>query len=442
MLDLRYRTILAMAIPLMGSTFIQSIVLITDSSFLSRYDTVAFDAAGNAGLIYLTLFMALVGISDGAQILMARRIGQSKEGLLSRIFGTTLLINLLFVLVLLALIQFIIPDLILSYCEHQDVALGQIDYIQIRGYGLLFSLVSLVMNAYFMAMGKTVFVLISALITAFSNIGLDYVFIFGHYGVAEMGLKGAALASTIADGIGMIFLTVVLYFNSTQRRHKIFSEMSYNYHSFKEVFRLGTPIVLQGVLALSTWTVFFVWIEQIGKFELTVSQNIRALYFLAFVPVWGFGATAKTYVSQYAGRQEFKEIKIIVRKIQLLTVVFLIVFFHGAILYPETMISLVNPNPEYMQQSVAILRFTFGSVLICGVGSVYFHAINGTGNTRYTFYVEGITVVLYIISAYLLIKIYKVELFWVWSVEYIYFGSISLFSFIYMRFFNWQKKQI
>ncbi len=79
MLSLNYRTILAVAIPLMGSTFIQSIVLLTDSSFLSRYDTLAFGAAGNGGLIYITLLMVLVGLNEGTQILMARRIGESQE---------------------------------------------------------------------------------------------------------------------------------------------------------------------------------------------------------------------------------------------------------------------------------------------------------------------------------------------------------------------------
>ena len=57
MLDYNYRTILSVAIPLMGSTFIQSIVLLTDSSFLSRFGTEEFDAAGNAGLIYISFFM-------------------------------------------------------------------------------------------------------------------------------------------------------------------------------------------------------------------------------------------------------------------------------------------------------------------------------------------------------------------------------------------------
>ncbi|MDG1148539.1 MAG: MATE family efflux transporter, partial [Crocinitomicaceae bacterium] len=110
MLDLKYRSILGMALPLMASTLIQSIVLITDSSFLSRYDTIAFDAVGNGGLIYITCFMALVGLSDGAQILMARRIGENKENRLARIFGTTLFANAITSIALILLIMFVIPN--------------------------------------------------------------------------------------------------------------------------------------------------------------------------------------------------------------------------------------------------------------------------------------------------------------------------------------------
>ena len=62
--------------PLMVSGFIQSIVLLTDSAFLSRYSTLAFDAVGNAGLLFITCFMILVGLGDGTQIILARRIGE------------------------------------------------------------------------------------------------------------------------------------------------------------------------------------------------------------------------------------------------------------------------------------------------------------------------------------------------------------------------------
>lgn len=442
MLDLRYRSILAMAVPLMGSTFIQSIVLITDSAFLSRYDTIAFDAAGNGGLVYITLIMALVGMSDGAQILMARRIGQQKEHLLARIFGTTLFTNFLLVLVLFSLITFILPDFIQSYAHNKAVAKGQIDYINIRGYGLFFAMISLSINAYFMAMGKTSVVFLSAIVTACSNVFLDYSLIFGHFGFPEMGLKGAAIASTLSDGLGMIFLFIVLTKSKSRKEHKLFAQLSYNTKSFKELIKLGTPILMQGLIALSTWTVFFAWIEQMGTHELTISQNIRSLYFIAFIPIFGFGATTKTYISQLIGNKRFDEIPKAIRRIQLMTLLFLFIFFHGAILYPEQLIKIINPEETFLAESSSILRYVGGSIFLFGFCSVYFHTINGSGNTRFTFYVELISVLVYILFAYLFIKVYKLDIYWVWTVEYIYFGVMGALSFGYLKLFNWQKKQI
>ena len=78
--------------PLMVSGFIQSIVLLTDSAFLSRYSTLAFDAVGNAGLLFITCFMILVGLGDGTQIILARRIGEKKTEQLPYVFTTALLV--------------------------------------------------------------------------------------------------------------------------------------------------------------------------------------------------------------------------------------------------------------------------------------------------------------------------------------------------------------
>ncbi len=431
-----------MAIPLMASTFIQSVVLITDSSFLSRYDTIAFDAVGNGGLIYITLFMTLVGMSDGAQILMARRIGEKKENLLSRIFGSALLNNFLLSILLIVVITQVMPNVLKSYSLNQDVAQGQIEYLRIRSYGLFFAFISLTINAYFMAIGKTKYVLISALFIAFSNIILDYLLISGNQGFEAMGIEGAAIASTFADGIGATFLFFAFVMAKEQRAQSILKNLSISKESLIQLFKISSPIMLQGFVALSTWTVFFTWIEQIGTHELTVSQNIRSLYFLAFVPVWGFGATTKTYVSQYVGNKDYDSIKPILKRIQILSILFLFVFFHGALLYPETMISLVNPNQEFMADSVAILRFVSGSVIIYSLGSIYFHAINGTGNTRHNFYIELLAVIVYLIAAFIFIKVYQLEIFWIWTVEYIYFITIGLLSYLYIHKYDWKRKEI
>ena len=213
MLELRYKTILAVALPMMISGFIQSIVLITDAAFISRYSTEAFDAVGNGGLIYITMYMCLLGMGDGAQIIIARRIGEERPEAIGRIFGSSVLMNCLLAAVLFVILYFIMPGAILGYSKNQEIAALQGDYIQIRSFALFFSMITIAIQAFFLAKGRTVVVLIAALITALSNVFLDYGLIFGEMGLPEMGLKGAALASTIADGFGMLFLLVYLFFS-------------------------------------------------------------------------------------------------------------------------------------------------------------------------------------------------------------------------------------
>ena len=149
MLDLRYKTILTVALPLMVSSFIQAVVLLTDTAFLSRYSTLSFDAAGNAGLIYVTMFMALIGMGDGAQILIARRIGQKNIDAIGRIFGTSIIVHLLLAGVLFLFLQLAIPSMLQSYSKYQDLALAQIDFISIRSFALFFAMISLPIQAFF-----------------------------------------------------------------------------------------------------------------------------------------------------------------------------------------------------------------------------------------------------------------------------------------------------
>ncbi len=401
MLEYKYKNILGVALPLMVSSFIQSIVLISDSAFLSRYDTLAFDACGNASLIYVTLFMALNGLSDGVQILIARRIGQDKQHAIGRIFGTSVFTIGIVSLLLFVFLFFIVPILLPLYTKHTDLAKAQIEFLSIRGYALLFCMISLPIQAFFLAIGKTWVVLLSAL-----------------------------------------FLAFFLVFSNERRSFKMFEHFAFQWKSFMELIKIGTPLFFQGFVALASWTIFFTWIEQMGKFELTVSQNIRSFYFLAFVPILGFAATTKTYISQYVGKVDFDAIKIIQRRIQFLTVLFLFVFFHGALFYPKTMIAWINPASTYIQKSAEILRFIAGSFLIFGLISVKFQTVNGSGNTIASFLIEFCSITIYLFSSYLLIKVWSVDIFWVWSVEYVYFGSLGILSIGYLHFFNWKTKKI
>ena len=442
LLPITYRSILGVALPMMVSGFIQSIVLITDSAFISRYSVEGFDAVGNAGLAYITFYMMLLGMSDGAQILMARRIGESREDQLGRILNATWVILGVLAVIFFTILTLFIPSWISAYSRNQEVASLQGEFIRHRSFALFFCMITLGFQAFYLARGKSWVVLVAALITASTNILFDYLLIFGIGVFPEMGVAGAATASSIADGLGMIFLVVFTLSSKENYAYHLFGTMKGVWLELKELINIGTPLLLQGFSALFTWTLFFTWIEQMGKYQLTVSQNIRSIYFLAFVPIWGFAGTTKTYISQYIGAAKQKELPRIQRRIQLLTLLFMLLTFHGAVLYPETLISIINPHEQYLKDSSAILRLVAGSILLFALVSVYFQTIHGSGNTVASMTIEIISVCVYTLSVYLFIKVWAFDIYHVWTVEYIYFGTMGLLSYLYLKIFTWNNKRI
>lgn len=440
MLALNYKAILGMALPMMVSGFIQSIVLITDASLISRYSTEAFDAVGNGGLLYVTVYMCLLGMGDGAQIIIARRIGEERISAIGRVFGTSFLTNFLLAIGFFILLHWLLPSAIVGYSKNHEIALLQGDFIRVRSYALFFAMITITIQAFLLAKGKTMIVLYAALITAISNIFLANSLIFGRNGLPEMGIEGAALANTIADALGMLFLVIYLIFSTERKEYQLFAHFKFELASMKELLKVGSPLMFQGFFALATWTLFFTWLEQKGQFDLTVSQNIRAIYFLAFVPIWGFAGTTKTYISQYIGAKKFDEIPTIQKRIQLMTLLFLCVTFHGAIFYPEALIRLINPAELYVHKSAQILRLISVSIMLYGFSSVYFQTIHGSGNTLHSMFIEFGIVSVYVVFCYLFIKVWNLDVYWIWTVEYIYFILMGLASISYLRLYDWKKK--
>jgi putative MATE family efflux protein len=442
MLALNYRTILGVALPMMVTGFIQSIVLLTDASLIARHSTAAFDAVGNAGLLYVTLYMCLAGMADGAQIIIARRIGQQRPDLIGQVFGTTVWVLMALAIMLFLVLYFIMPDFVYTYSAQKEIAHLQGIYIEQRSFSLFFAMITLAIQSFFLAEGKSWVVLVTSLLTASSNALLAYLLIFGEWGLPELGIRGAALASTMADAIGMLSMLGFLWFSDERRKYKLLSYFKLHLGSLKELLRVGSPLLLQGFSALATWTLFFTWLEQKGTFDLTVSQNIRSIYFLAFVPIWGFAGTTKTYISQYLGAKKFEQIPLIQRRIQLLTLSFMLLTFHGAVLYPEAMIRMVNPAEAYVAKSADILRLIAVSILVFGFISVYFQTIHGSGNTLHSMLIEFFTVGVYAIFCYLFIKVWNLDIFWIWTVEYIYFGLLGVISILYLKNVAWQNKNV
>lgn len=429
----------------MLGTFVQSIVTFTDAVFVSELGGVAIGAFGNGSLVYISLFMFCRGLADGVQITVANKDGAGETSAIGATLFNAQIYQLFLSSILFTALFLFGETIIIGLSESKDIGQAMIDFINVRGWGLFFAAQHMALVGFFIGLGRTNIILISALIIAVCNIFLDYLFINGNLGMPALGLQGAPLASSISEFVGFVFLLIYLIKTPALKKYgyqKLRKKLNLKRHL--SLLKLSYPLMLQGVLSLSTWLVFFTLIEHMGTEALEAANNIKYMYFLAFVPLFGFGAATRTIVSNLVGQGEKKIIPKIQRRIILLSVLFIVVFFHGALLYPETLIRMVDHNPELdpqvLQNSVYILKFISGSIFIYSFAVVYFNSVAGLGETKMTFIVEVIAIALYLVGCYYFIYLWEWDIKDVWWVEYIYFCSLGLFSFIYLLYYR--KKSV
>lgn len=437
-----YGKLMRMALPLMFGTFVQSIVVVTDAAFLSRLGNVEFDASGNAGLLYLTFFMLGVGIADGSQIIIARRVGNGKFKEVGIILRHTLFISFLVAALIFAIHLLGSSIYIPSITKHQGIAGNMITFLQYRSWGIFFAFFLLSFQGFYMGIAQTKVIIYTTLILASVNVFFDYVLIFGAYGFPKLGLRGAALASSFAETGAFIFILVFTTLRKYNVKYQLLQHFRLNIKLVWRILKISSPLMIQGVLAMGAWTVFFILIEQIGEIELAASQVIRSLYFFAFVPIFGFGATTRTFVSNLLGARRHDLIKPTVLRIIVLNISILALLFHGAFIYPEYFVKWINEDPEVVQLATRILPVVAGAMFLYGIFSMFHQMVSGSGNTTVSFIIELISIVLYLTLAYFVVIEWQSSLQDVWLVEYFYFSMIGGCSIFYLLFFDWKSKEV
>lgn len=437
-----------MATPLMIGTFVQSIVMITDSAFVSNLGVYEYDAIGNAGILYISLIMLINGIADSQQIIIARRNGEKKHIEVGRTFRHGLIILICTSILLFLIYYFLIPSFLNQSITNSHILVNMGEFLDYRKFGVLIEAIRLSIIAFYIGIGRTRLIINSTLILAGTNIFLDYCLIFGEFGFPELKVQGAAIASVIAEFTSLLYLIIYLIQDKRNIHFRLYDKLKLDFEILNKFKRLSPPLMIQGFSALGAWYIFFSMLEHLGSEKLEISHIVRNLYFIAFIPLYGFGATTKTFVSNLIGSQKENQIPSLIKKIIQLNILFLIILMHGIILYPDILIQIINKNESLIQNPIvldkikSIFLMISGSMLLFGFISPLFNAVSGTGNTRASMLIEISSIGIYLIFSYVFIYLIQFDLLGVWSVEYIYFGTLGLFSFLYLKFGNWKKTEI
>ena len=428
--------------PILMTLLAQNVINVTDTAFLGRVGEVELGASAIGGVFFIAIFMVCFGFSMGSQILIGRRNGEKNYLEIGKIFNNGILFSFLLAVIIFIFSQSLISPILGAIVKSENIYTASVEYLSWRSFGFFFLFANVMFRALFVGITQTKVLSVSALITAVVNIFFDYVLIFGKFGLPAMGIKGAAIASVIAEGATTIYLILYTLNKVNRQKYGLFSFRKIDFEIIKKTLDISVYIMFQYFISVSTWFLFFIFIERTGERPLAVSNIVRSLYAILIIPASALGTTTSTMISNLIGEDRSAEVLRFLKKVITINAVISIPFVLFTLAFPELCINIYTTDVDLIAATVPVVRVVSFSILVFGTGLLLFNSVSATGNTRIAFIFELVVLFFYILYTYLTTIILNSPIEIVWIAEYVYWGLIAAVSFVYLKYGNWRKIKI
>lgn len=434
-----YKNILNMAYPVMIGSFATTLLNITDTAFLGRVGEVELGASAVGGVLYFVFVMVGMAIGIGTQILIARRSGEKNDGAIGEIFDNSLIILFGLSLFLYIILEFLSPWMLRLILDSDAIIQASIRFLHYRAYGIFFVLLATVFRSFYVGIAQPRVFGIYSFLMAGINMLLGYGLIFGNFGLPRLGIEGAGLASSISELIALIYLFGYTYIKKGIQHYNLFRFVKVDWQLISRILNLSAPLVVQNLLSMGAWFVFFVFIEKIGQHELAISNIVRGAYMVAMTPIWGFSIAANSMVSNIIGQGKSDEVLSLVKRIIQLAVLVTGIMAIINVSIPKIILQIFTADPQLIQDSLGSFYVVILAMLFFAFAIVCISAVSGTGATKTALYIEIAAIFIYMVYNYLVTFIFHGTVELVWFSEIIYWVFTGIASYIFLRSLRWKK---
>ncbi len=442
-----YKNILRIALPISIAILIPQLSILTNTIFLGYYqpshsllttqDLLA--ASGVAGIYYLTMVMVDYGLVSGILMLMSRKAGENDKQGMGQLFSNGFILCLLMSAVLIVFSLFFAPWLFNMTIHEKSVQEAAISFINIRIWGLPFIVLCQLANSFFLSISQSKLIMIGSGAQTTVNILFDYFLIFGIGFFPEMGIKGTAFASVLSEIVYLMVAFGIIHFR------KSFNEFSLQYFShidwplIKKMLIKSSPLMMQYLLSIGAWEVFFIYVEHLGKTESALSQIYRSVFGLVGVAAWALASTCNSMVSNLIGQKALDEVIPLVKKIVIVSFSFAFIVGLPLLLFPKFSLQLLTKDAHLVETGIISLRIVVVATWMLSFSTILFNAVLGTGNTRLNMVFEFIAIVFYLIYITIVIEKLRLPLPYAWLSEFVYWFTLFGLSFFYLYSGRWKK---
>ena len=445
-MDLRlntgYRDILKMALPISLAMLVPQINFLTNNIFLAGLGERELASAGITGVYYLIFAVVGNGLNNGLQALIARRAGENRHGEIGSLFFHGVWIALAFAALGIFLTYLIAPAVLRSLIHNQAIADEVVSFLLIRIWGLPLLYLYVMRNALLVGTNQTKLLVWGTLAEALTNIFLDYGLIYGHFGLPRIGFNGAAYASIVAEGMGLIVIFGVIHLKGIHRSFQLFTSWKLDKKITRLILVQSSPLILQFAISIASWEYFYLMIEHHGERALSISNTMRNVFGLTGIFSWAFAATTNTMVSNVIGQKKNEEVLPLIWKISKVSFFISLVIVVLLNLAPGIILSVFGQNESFTSEAIPVVRVISVALLLMSFSTVWLSAVTGTGNTVVNLTIEAITIVLYCVYVYVILVYFFLPITWGWASEIVYWTSMFSMAYWYVKSGRWKGKVI
>lgn len=255
-------------------------------------------------------------------------------------------------------------------------------------------------------------------------------------------IAGAAIGSSLAELVSVIFFVIYTWRRIDYRKYGLNRIPAFRTRSLTQIMNVSLWTMVQNFISLSTWFLFFIFVEHLGERPLAISNIIRSVSSLPFMTIMAFASTCSALVSNAIGRGDTAQVRSLIgRHIRLCSCIVLPVIALIA-LFPHPVLRIYTDIPELVEASVPTLWVLCSSYLVMIPGNIYFQSVSGTGNTQAAFILELGALVIYLVYITIVIQGLKADVAFCWTAEHLYASCIGIVSYLYLRKGSWKNKKI
>jgi MATE family multidrug resistance protein len=296
------REILALGLPLAGSSLAQMALHVTDVVMMGWYGVVPLAAVVLGASSFFILYVLGSGFAKAVMPMVAVALSQDNEPQVRRDTRMGLWLSIGFGLAVLPAFWASGP-ILLALGQDPGVTAIASDYLQLVGPGMAVALCVTVLQSYLSALGRTQVVLVVTLLAVGLNIAVNWALIFGNWGFPELGARGAAVATLSTQLLSLVALGLYAALLPDLRRFRLFQRFwRPDWPALRQVWRLGLPIGLTGLAEGGLFQASVLMMGWIGTVELAahgIALQVASLTFMLHV---GLSSAATIQVARFDGQ--------------------------------------------------------------------------------------------------------------------------------------------